>query len=147
LFIIVNYINCRGFIHDTSSIILAETPQEILSDKIRALYERRYIKGRDIYDIWWVVNQLNTSPNWTNTQIKLSMYKSTFVPSRGPDYFQDEACVKEISESLEVDLPRFLPGSILTEYREKRFQQFIQTVKQVTAQLLDQGLRDYLNNV
>ena len=131
----------------TSSIILTETPQEILSDKIRALYERRYIKGRDIYDIWWIVNQLNTSPKWTNTQKKLSMYKTTFVTSRDPDYFQDEASVSEIVESLEADLPRFLPGRIMTEYQRNKFKQIIQTVKQVTANLLDQGLRDYLNNV
>ena len=52
----------------TSSIVLTETPQEILSDKIRALYERRYLKGRDIYDTWWIVNQLKISPDWTNTQ-------------------------------------------------------------------------------
>ena len=38
----------------SSSIILTETPEEILSDKIRALYERKYLKGRDIYDIWWI---------------------------------------------------------------------------------------------
>jgi len=131
----------------TSSIILTETPQEILSDKIRALYERRYIKGRDIYDIWWIVNQLNLSPDWTNTQKKLSMYKTAFVPSRGPDYFQDKTSVSDIVESLETDLPRFLPGNILTQYRHNQFQQFIQTVKQVTARLLDEGLRDYLNNV
>lgn len=52
----------------TSSIIIAETPAEILSDKIRALYERRYIKGRDIYDIWWLVTQLKTSPDWSITK-------------------------------------------------------------------------------
>jgi predicted nucleotidyltransferase component of viral defense system len=131
----------------TSSIVLTETPQEIFSDKIRALYERRYIKGRDIYDIWWIVNQLNLSPNWTNTQKKLSMYKTAFVPFRGPDYFQDKVSVSEILESLETDLPRFLPGNILTQYRQNQFQQFIQTVKQVTARLLDQGLRDYFLNL
>jgi len=50
-------------------------------------------------------------------------------------------------ESLEADLPRFLPGSILAQYRQNKYQPFIQTVKQVSAGLLEQGLRDYLNNV
>ena len=131
----------------TSSIILTEIPQEILSDKIRALYERQYIKGRDVYDIWWIVNQLKTPPNWTNTQKKLSMYKTAFVPARGPDYFQDKASDSEIVDSLEADLPRFLPGRILAEYRRNKYQYLIQTVKQVTANLLKEGLRDYLNNV
>jgi predicted nucleotidyltransferase component of viral defense system len=131
----------------TSSIILTETPQEILSDKVRALYERHYIKGRDIYDIWWIVNQLKTSPNWKNTQKKLSMYKTAFVPCRGSEFFQDKASVSEIVDSIEADLPRFLPGSILTEYRRNKYQHFVQNVRQVTASLLDQGLREYLKNV
>jgi predicted nucleotidyltransferase component of viral defense system len=131
----------------TSSIILAETPQEILSDKVRALYERHYIKGRDIYDLWWIVNQLKTLPDWTNTQRKLSMYQTAFVPSRGPGFFQDKASVPEIVESIEADLPRFLPGSILAEYRRNNYQHFVQNVRQVTASLLDQGLREYLNDV
>ena len=42
----------------SSSIIMVETPEEILSDKIRALYERKYLKGRDFYDIWWLVNHM-----------------------------------------------------------------------------------------
>lgn len=128
----------------SSSIILTETPQEILSDKIRALYERRYIKGRDVYDIWWIVTQLKKSPDWTNAQKKLSMYITPFVPARDSDYFQDKASVTEILESLETDLPRFLPGRILREYRKNKFQPFIQTVDQVTSSLLDQGMRDYL---
>ncbi|MEN8244857.1 MAG: nucleotidyl transferase AbiEii/AbiGii toxin family protein [Thermodesulfobacteriota bacterium] len=131
----------------TSSIILTETPQEILSDKIRALYERRYLKGRDIYDIWWMVNQLNISPDWLNTQKKLSMYAAAFVPFRDPGYFQDKASVSEVVASLEADLPRFLPGSILAEHRQNEFRHFIQTVNQVTVHLLDQGLRGYLENV
>ncbi len=75
------------------------------------------------------------------------MYKTAFVPSRGPDYFQDKDSATEIVASLEADLPRFLPGSILKQYRQDKFQHFIETVKQVTARLLDQGLREYLNNV
>lgn len=51
-----------------SSIILAETPEEILSDKIRALYERKYLKGRDIYDIWWINNQLKVETVWATIQ-------------------------------------------------------------------------------
>ncbi len=61
--------------------------------------------------------------------------------------YQDKASVSEIVESLESDLPHFLPGRIMTEYQRNKFKQIIQTVKRVTANLLDQGLRDYLNNV
>jgi len=126
----------------TSSIILAETPGEILSDKIRALFERRYIKGRDIYDIWWIVTQLGIKPNWSITQKKLSMYQARFVPAREVDYFQTEASVVEIIQALESDLPRFIPQNIFSAYQGEHFRPFINTLKQVNADLLNQGMSD-----
>lgn len=70
-----------------SSLILAETPEEILSDKIRALFERNYLKGRDIYDIGWLVNQMGGKPDWDRTRKKLSMYQVRFVPARSVNHF------------------------------------------------------------
>ena len=37
----------------SSSILTVETPEEILTDKIRALCERTYLKGRDLFDLWF----------------------------------------------------------------------------------------------
>ncbi|MBW1799244.1 MAG: nucleotidyl transferase AbiEii/AbiGii toxin family protein [Deltaproteobacteria bacterium] len=129
----------------TSSIILAETPDEILSDKIRALFERSYIKGRDVYDIWWIVTQIGITPCWSITRRKLSMYQARFVPAREADYFQNKASAIEISKALESDLPRFIPQNIFSIYREEKFRPFINTLKQVTADLLDQGMESFLN--
>jgi predicted nucleotidyltransferase component of viral defense system len=72
----------------SSSILLAETPEEILSDKIRALYERPYIKGRDIYDVWWLTKKLEISPQWDLTHNKFGMYQALFVAAREADFFQ-----------------------------------------------------------
>jgi len=72
------------------------------------------------------------------------MYATPFVPARDSEYFQSKVSVTEILESLETDLPRFLPGKILGEYRKYKYRDFILTVDQVTVSLLDQGLRDYL---
>jgi len=72
----------------SSSIILTETPEEILAGKIRAIYERNYLKGRDIYDIWWLTEQLKVKTSWDRTRAKFTMYETDFLPARGSEYFQ-----------------------------------------------------------
>jgi hypothetical protein len=126
----------------TSSLILAETPDEILSDKIRALFERKYIKGRDIYDIWWLVSQLNAKPDWSRTRQKLSMYAMRFSPCRSARYFLTKKAEQEAWVAIETDLSRFLPQAIYTEYRKAKFRPFLETLRQVIATLNDQGMRD-----
>jgi predicted nucleotidyltransferase component of viral defense system len=129
----------------TSSIVVVETPGEILSDKIRALYERTYIKGRDIFDLWWLVSRLHVKPSWPMVQRKLLMYREEFKAARKRDYFQGRISRPEIREALESDLPRFIPSNVLAVYREERFKSFIDTVDRVTARLLRQGLGDFLD--
>ena len=129
----------------TSSIVVVETPGEILSDKIRALYERTYIKGRDIFDLWWLVNRLHVKPSWPVVQKKLLMYREEFKAARKPDYFQSRISRSEIRDALESDLPCFIPSNVLAVYREEGFKSFIDTVDRVTARLLKQGLGDFLD--
>lgn len=130
----------------SSSIILAETPEEILSDKIRALYERKYLKGRDIYDIWWIKKQLQTTPKWTTVRKKFAMYQSHFVPARQAYYFQQRESDSSIISAIKTDLPRFLPQKIIDMYQEKDFSNFIVTLKQVTSDLLNQGMKEYFKD-
>lgn len=130
----------------SSSIILAETPEEILSDKIRALYERKYLKGRDIYDTWWLKNQLKIDLDWVDVRKKLTMYQTPFVPYREADYFQKKESAKSIIEALERDLPRFIPQNIFSKYKEDSFSDLISTLRHVTADLLDQGMKVFLKD-
>ena len=125
-----------------SSVILTETPDEILSDKIRAIFERRYIKGRDIYDIWWLVSRLGARPDWGRTRQKLSMYSMRFSPSRSAGYFLTRKADKEIRTAIESDLPRFLPQAIYREYQKDNFRPFLETLRQVTTTLNNQGMSD-----
>jgi len=130
----------------SSSIILAETPEEILSDKIRALYERKYLKGRDIYDIRWLKKQLNVTPKWDKVSEKLVMYQAPFVAARQAYYFQQKESASSITSAMKSDLPRFLPQNIISMYQEEDFSDFIITLKEVTSDLLDQGMAEYLKN-
>jgi predicted nucleotidyltransferase component of viral defense system len=130
----------------TSSIILVETPEEILSDKIRALYERQYIKGRDIYDVWWLTKKLEISPQWALTHNKFKMYQAPFVAAREADFFQKKKNISNITAAIESDLTRFIPQNIYSLHWEGNFGEFINTLKQVTSGLLNQGMRSFLKD-
>ena len=126
----------------SSSIILAETPEEIVSDKIRALYERKHLKGRDIYDIWWINKQLKVHPKWIKVREKLEMYQASFIPTRQADYFQQRRSISSIIDALRRDLQRFLPQNIISMYQEENFSNFVTTLKEVTSELLDLGMKE-----
>lgn len=128
----------------SSSIILAETTEEILSDKVRALYERKYLKGRDIYDIWWLTKQLKVSTSWPKMREKLDMYEVPFIPAREADYFQKRESVSAMTEALSRDLIRFLPRDIISLYKETEFRDFVSAIDEIISDLLAQGMRDYL---
>jgi len=124
----------------SSSILVAQTADELLSDKTRALFERHYLKGRDIYDIWWLTERMKVAPSWTMLRSKLDMYQSAFVPSRAADYFQQESSVKEIVEAIVSDLPRFIPKNIYALYRGDNFKILTDTLQNLTASLQAQGM-------
>jgi len=128
----------------SSSIVLAETPEEILSDKIRAIYERKFLKGRDIYDIWWIVKQLKVVPEWIKTRGKFFMYQTSFIPAREADFFQKKESISGIANAMKTDLPRFIPREILSIYQDDDFSDFITVLKEVTSGLLEQGMKRYL---
>jgi len=130
----------------TSSIILAETPAEILSDKMRALYERQYIKGRDIYDIWWLTKKLGISLQWSFAHNKFDMYQADFVTARQADFFLKRKNTSIIATAIESDLSRFIPQNIYSLHQEGNFYEFINTLKEVISDLLDQGMRLFLKS-
>ena len=130
----------------TSSILLAETPEEILSDKIRALYERQYIKGRDIYDVWWLTKKLEISRHWAQIYDKFEMYQAPFFTAREADFFLNKKNVPNLTAAIESDLTRFIPQNIYYLHQERNFDEFINTLKEVTTGLLNQGMRRFLED-
>jgi predicted nucleotidyltransferase component of viral defense system len=130
----------------SSSIVLAETPEEILSDKIRAVYERKFLKGRDIYDIWWIVKQLKVVPEWIKIREKFTMYQTSFIPDREADFFKKKGSITAIANAMKTDLPRFIPQEILSIYQDDNFSDFITVLEEVTSGLLDQGMKKYFED-
>jgi len=131
----------------SSSILLAETGEEILSDKIRAIYERKYIKGRDIYDIWWLSEQRKINVDWPIVQKKFSMYSYKFNPAREADFFQNKENQQEIINALQTDLNQFIPENIYSVYQSTQFDPFLKSVNLLTLNLLNQGMKTYFESL
>jgi predicted nucleotidyltransferase component of viral defense system len=105
-----------------SSVILAETMEEILSDKIRALLEREYLKGRDFYDIWFLTS-LNVRCDTEMVKRKTTMYEAPFTYRRSVDFFlnPDDKARKEISGAIRQDLSRFLSPQDMSMFESNGF--------------------------
>jgi hypothetical protein len=127
----------------SSSIVMAQTAEELLSDKIRALFERPYLKGRDIYDIWWLTERMQVVPSWEQTKTKLDMYRSAFVPARAADYFQKGSFLEDIIKAIVSDLPRFIPKDIYAVYQNDGFKTLTDALRKLTSTLQAQGLDNH----
>lgn len=122
-----------------NTVILVETATEILSDKIRALLERPYLKGRDLYDIWFLVNTLQVRVDKKMIGEKLAGYRVEFRARRSPDFFaslaDNNAARKEVVAALNNDLQRFLPAPALAAVLADDCREIIQAVSKLFLDL------------
>ncbi len=126
-----------------NAIIVAQTPVEILSDKIRALLERRYLKGRDFFDLWYLYAVLKTPVDVAIIQRKFTLYRAAFVAQRNIDFFikplkQD---AEKMREAIVQDLLRFLPPEVIAVHQSDGFAAFLEAVRSVFGELQAKGVR------
>ncbi len=102
-----------------NAVLVAETLPEILSDKIRALLERRYLKGRDIFDLWYLRTALDAAADREMIERKFRMYAWPFQAARGLDFFADllPGVREELKTAIREDLSRFLPPEVLAVHQ------------------------------
>ena len=125
-----------------NAVIVAETPAEILSDKVRSLLERRYLKGRDLFDVWYLRTVLKTAVASEIVERKLGMYRATFVARRDIDFFASPSKQGETAmrEAIEQDLSRFLPPEVLAVHRADGYAAFLHDVRLLFAELKKEGV-------
>jgi len=121
-----------------NSVLMVETPEEILSDKVRALLERPYLKGRDIYDVWHLRERLRVTVVREVMERKFSCYAIPFVPRRFPGYF--ESADGELKEAIERDLGRFLPPEVMAVCRDEGYRPFLDTLRGLFRELREAGV-------
>lgn len=121
-----------------NSVLVVETLEEILSDKVRALLERPYLKGRDIYDIWHLREHLGVSVVPEMVERKFSCYAAPFTVQRLPGWF--ETADRDLKEAIEKDLGRFLPSAVIAACRNDDYRPFLNALKGLFRELRESGV-------
>lgn len=127
----VSYLILSGIfkIPRASAVLVVESLPEILSDKIRALMERPYLKGRDLFDIWLLHEQHKTVIDPLLVERKLHCYSWPFKAARRPAFFLDPINEPEIISALEQDLSRFIPPATMELHRQAGYRAFLAAVQ------------------
>jgi len=119
------------------AVLVVKTLPEILSDKIRALLERRYLKGRDIFDLWYLRTVLNAAADKEMIERKFRMYAWPFQAARNLDFFADpsSAVREELKTAIREDLARFLPPELLAVHQAEGYASFLVALQSLFAEL------------
>jgi len=96
--------------------IRVEEEKEILADKITALGCRTYIKGRDLWDIHFLIEEKNLEIPWNLVKKKVNDYDYT-TDRYNKNLMQRKKEIKENGKIiLSNELSRFLPLSVYLQY-------------------------------
>ncbi len=106
-------------------VINLETPEEILSDKLRALLERGYTKGRDFFDVWYLTRTMGLKPEPERLRRKLEMYRAPFRVHTPASFYAALNVLPQrekqgLVEALRKDLARFIGTRLGRGLRAKR---------------------------
>ena len=126
-----------------NAVVVAETPEEILSDKVRSLLERRYLKGRDLFDVWYLCSVLNTAANIEFIERKFKMYMEPFIARRSMDFFAvlTKESKASMTTAISQDLSRFLPPDAFEVQRKESFDAYISAVQSLFKKFKNKGVR------
>lgn len=126
-----------------NTVMVAETPEEIFSDKVRALLERRYLKGRDFFDLWYLYAVCKTLPDASIIERKWTFYQAGFVARRSFQFFIKPSKEEKtmMVEAIEQDLSRFLPPEVLEVHRKQKYSGFLEAARSLFKALQDKGVR------
>jgi predicted nucleotidyltransferase component of viral defense system len=98
-------------------VVRVKTQQEILIDKFLALCFRPYLKGRDLWDIYYLTKEQQISPQWNLLWKKTNDYHCSIQDTQKalqqvPILLQDQG-----TQALEKEMQRFLPPSSFSSYK------------------------------
>lgn len=121
-----------------NSVLVVETLEEILSDKVRAILERPDLKGRDLYDIWHLRERLGVAAVRDVMERKFSCYAVPFTPRRSLDWLENAD--SELQEAIESDLGRFLAPEVMAACRKDGYRPFLDALKGLLRELRESGV-------
>lgn len=91
--------------------------EEILTEKIRAFYQRNYKAPRDYYDVWYLLNHVQFN-DWNNIEKILKRKCTIKNKTIDTEIFNNEAVFKSISNSWNNSIAHHLPSHQLPELKE-----------------------------
>ena len=113
-------------------VVRVEDPEEILADKVTALALRPYLKGRDLWDIYYLVVERDLSITWNLVYRKVLDYGFT----RSEYVEKMEKTLRKLNlhgeNILKNELERFLPARIFEEYRFQ-LPDMLETIMRLTS--------------
>jgi predicted nucleotidyltransferase component of viral defense system len=117
----------RGY--PSTPLILAkvETEEEILADKINSIAARRYLKGRDIFDVWFLKSK--------GVEVNVNMVEKKFKDYSTPKV-KIEKKVSQFSEKrIRQDLENYLPKSYRERFRREGYEIMLEATREVVRKV------------
>jgi predicted nucleotidyltransferase component of viral defense system len=129
-------------------IINIEPAEEILSDKLRALVERPYTKGRDFFDLWFLMETLRAVPNAGLLKRKLDMYEVPFTVSTPVSFYThlesiDGQTREALLRDIHYDLARFLPVEATEALEQNGYRDLLSAVQSAFRKIEEEGTVDF----
>jgi predicted nucleotidyltransferase component of viral defense system len=104
----------QGLVQIQDVILNVESANEILADKAVALTARAVLKYRDVWDVWYLVNNLNAQVNRDTVAKKFADYGTSDVLRKAKQ--RSEALAQDSTAKLFLDeMRRFLPAKRVAE--------------------------------
>ena len=121
-------------------VITLETPEEILSDKQRALLERGYTKGRDFFDIWYLTRTMGIKPDPQRLGRKLEMYRTPFRVRTPAAFYAGLSGLppverKGLIQTIRSDLSRFISPEMIEVFEQDEFTELLDAVQQAFQEM------------
>ena len=95
-----------GSILAPAPLVMACSPRELLADKVNALAQRAYVKGRDLYDVWFLREGLRVGLDRELVDAKFLDYRT-----ERPREALGERLETLVAEQVRAEMARFLPGA------------------------------------
>ena len=111
-------------------LVKTETEEELLADKINALATRKYLKGRDIFDIWLLRSK--------GIAVNTDMVKKKFKDYSTPKTNLENKILQFNEEKIRHDLENYLPRNYREKFKKEGYKIMLEAAKTAVRQVDEQ---------
>jgi predicted nucleotidyltransferase component of viral defense system len=108
-------------------LVKAEEEKEILADKVTAIASRKYLKGRDIFDIWLLKSK--------GVQVDVMMVKNKFRDYSVPRVKIEERILQFTEDWVRKDLENYLPKTYRERFQREGYKVLLDAARAVSREV------------